>query len=47
MEVLEYLRVSVQLVFEEMAGQNLEGRQDPIEVDPRFTFSNGDDESVH
>ena len=48
MEVLEYLRVSVQLVFEEMAGQNLEGRQDPIEVDPRFTFSSdGDDESVH
>ena len=46
MEVIEYLHASVQLVFEEMAGQRLEGRQEPIDVDDRFSFDAGDDGGV-
>jgi len=47
MELLEYIRVSVQLVFEEMAGQKLAGRDEAIEVDPRFMFNGSEDENVH
>ncbi len=52
MEVLEYLRVSVQLVFEEMAGKKLAGRQEAIPVDSDFMtdFNNSgdhDDETLH
>jgi uncharacterized protein YgfB (UPF0149 family) len=47
MELVEYLRVSVQLIFEEMAGQKLTGRNEAIEVDPRFMFDGNDSEKLH
>jgi len=50
MELIEYLRVSVQLVFEEMAGKKLTGRQEKIPVDSDFMtdFNNaGEDETLH
>ena len=53
MELLEYLRVSVQLIFEEMAGKKLTGRQEAIPVDSDFMtdFNNSgdfsDDETMH
>ncbi|MBT8141245.1 MAG: UPF0149 family protein [Gammaproteobacteria bacterium] len=46
MELLEYLRVSVQLVFEEMAGQHLQGREEKIEVDPMYQLDS-DNDIVH
>lgn len=46
-ELIEYLRVSIQLVFEEMAGQQLAGRKEPIYVDPRYMKDYADDDSVH
>lgn len=46
-ELVEYLRVSIQLVFEEMAGQKIAGRKDPIYVDPRYIQDYADDESIH
>ena len=53
MELVEYLRVSVQLVFEEMAGKKLTGRQEAIPVDSDFMtdFNNSgdfsDDDTLH
>ncbi len=48
MELVEYLRVSIQLVFEEMAGQKMAGRKEPIYVDPRYMKDYADDdESLH
>ena len=56
MELIEYLRVSVQLIFEEMAGKKLTGRQEAIPVDSDFMtdFNNsgdfgdaGDDDTLH
>lgn len=46
-ELVEYLRVSIQLVFEEMAGQKIAGRKEPIYVDPRYMQDFADDESIH
>jgi len=47
-ELVEYLRVSVQLVFEEMAGQKIAGRKEPIYVDPRYMKDYADDDdSLH
>jgi len=47
-EVLEYIKVSIQLVFEEMAGSKMEGRKEPIYVDPRYMQEYADDDdSLH